>query len=96
MVCSDGGDSIACMECRPLCAACCTAPSITSPIPGMPQGKPAGTPCVQLDDALRCRLFGRPERPAVCVALRPAAEMCGDSRAQALRWLGQLEVATRP
>ncbi|EQA7518310.1 YkgJ family cysteine cluster protein, partial [Shigella flexneri] len=24
------------MECRPGCGACCTAPSIFSPIPGMP------------------------------------------------------------
>ncbi|EOS9504771.1 YkgJ family cysteine cluster protein, partial [Shigella flexneri] len=23
------------MECRPGCGACCTAPSISSPIPGM-------------------------------------------------------------
>ncbi|NYZ53719.1 YkgJ family cysteine cluster protein, partial [Escherichia coli] len=29
------------MECRPGCGACCTAPSISSPIPGMPDGKPA-------------------------------------------------------
>ncbi|MDR8085529.1 YkgJ family cysteine cluster protein, partial [Acinetobacter baumannii] len=27
-------------QCRPHCGACCTAPSITSPIPGMPNGKP--------------------------------------------------------
>ena len=33
----------------------------------MPRGKPAGVRCVQLDDEQRCRLFGRPERPAVCV-----------------------------
>ncbi|MES1987412.1 MAG: YkgJ family cysteine cluster protein, partial [Pseudomonadota bacterium] len=26
------------MECRPDCGACCTAPSINSPIPGMPNG----------------------------------------------------------
>ncbi|MBF7801077.1 YkgJ family cysteine cluster protein, partial [Klebsiella pneumoniae] len=29
------------MECRTDCGACCIAPSISSPIPGMPQGKPA-------------------------------------------------------
>jgi hypothetical protein len=27
--------------CRPGCGACCIAPSITSPIPGMPDGKPS-------------------------------------------------------
>jgi hypothetical protein len=84
------------MDCRPACAACCTAPSISSPLPGHPQGKPAGVPCAQLDEDLRCRLFGRPERPAVCVSLRPSAEMCGDSREQALRWLGHLERCTAP
>ena len=80
------------MQCRPRCAACCTAPSITTPIPGMPQGKPAGVPCVQLDEALRCRLFGHPQRPAVCASLAPAPEMCGHTREQALRWLGVLGV----
>lgn len=62
----------------------------------MPQGKPAGVPCVQLDAALHCRLFGRPERPAVCASLRPGPEMCGASRAEAMRWLGALETATAP
>ena len=36
------------MECRIGCGACCIAPSISSPIPGMPDGKPAGVRCVQL------------------------------------------------
>ena len=72
------------LACRPGCAACCIAPSISSPIPGMPGGKPAGVPCCQLDDALRCRLFGRPERPAVCSGLRPDGEMCGTDREGAL------------
>lgn len=84
------------MNCRPQCGACCTAPSITSPIPGMPQGKPAGVACVQLDEALRCRLFGQPERPAVCASLQPTAQMCGASRSQALHWLHWLEAATSP
>jgi Fe-S-cluster containining protein len=84
------------MNCRERCAACCIAPSISSAIPGMPQGKPAGVPCVQLDEGLRCRLFGRPERPAVCASLQPSASMCGESAAQALRWLGQMEALTAP
>ena len=33
-------------ECRPGCAACCIAPSISSPIPGMPDGNVAGAVCV--------------------------------------------------
>ncbi len=88
------------MDCRPGCAACCIAPSISSPIPGMPVingiSKPAGVPCIQLDDQLRCKLFGKPERPAVCGSLMPALEMCGDSREQALRFLGWLEQDTAP
>jgi hypothetical protein len=84
------------MTCRPHCAACCIAPSITSPLPGMPHGKPAGVPCVQLDEHLRCRVFGLPERPAFCAGLQPSPEMCGSSREEALGWLTQLELATRP
>ncbi|MGZ3181161.1 MAG: YkgJ family cysteine cluster protein [Telluria sp.] len=82
--------------CRPHCAACCIAPSISSPIPGMPEGKPAGARCVQLDEEDRCRIFGRPERPAVCSSLQPSAELCGENREQALRWLGWLERETGP
>lgn len=84
------------MDCRPGCAACCIAPSITSPIPGMPAGKPAGIPCVQLDDVGRCRLFGLPERPAFCGSLQPAPDMCGGSREEALNLLELLERATCP
>lgn len=62
----------------------------------MPQGKPAGVPCVQLDTASRCRLFGLPERPAVCGALRPEPAMCGQDREQALAYLIFLERATAP
>lgn len=61
----------------------------------MPFGKPAGIPCVQLTDDLRCALFGRPERPAFCASLRPTDEMCGASREDALAFLTQLEEATR-
>jgi len=84
------------MNCRPGCAACCIAPSISSPMPGLPGGKPAGVPCPHLDAALRCQLFGLPERPAVCASLMPGAEMCGDSREQALLFLKRLEEATEP
>ena len=84
------------MECRSHCGACCIAPSITSPIPGMPYGKPAGIPCVQLLPDYRCALFGRPERPAFCASLRPQESMCGRDREEALGILGKLERATRP
>lgn len=62
----------------------------------MPDGKPAGVPCVQLDADLRCRLFGSPERPAVCAGLQPGLEMCGTDRVHAMTWLTRLEQATRP
>ncbi len=80
--------------CRPGCAACCIATSISSAIPGMPNGKAAGERCVQLDDNNRCLLFGHASRPQVCIDLKPSAEMCGDSAEQAMRFLGWLETET--
>lgn len=94
--CVGSGCTQAASVCRPRCAACCVAPSISTPIPGMPGGKPAGIPCVQLAEDLSCRLFGRPERPAVCVSLAPGPEMCGADRAQALGYLAELERVTAP
>jgi Fe-S-cluster containining protein len=88
--------SVAPTDCRIGCAACCIAPSISSPIPGMPGGKPSGVRCVQLTDDNRCRLFGLPERPTVCVRLRPMPEMCGTTAAEALDYLTHLENETRP
>ncbi|MFN7693279.1 MAG: YkgJ family cysteine cluster protein [Burkholderiales bacterium] len=84
------------MQCRPHCAACCIAPSISSPIPGMPGGKPAGVRCVQLDEEDRCKIFGQPERPAVCASLAPQTDMCGSSREHAMLWLHALERSTAP
>ena len=83
-------------DCRPRCAACCIAPSISSPIPGMPNGKPAGVACVQLTADYACAIFGRPERPEVCRRLRPSPSMCGADRDQALATLAELERATTP
>jgi uncharacterized protein len=84
------------VACRTGCGACCIAPSITSPIPGMPHGKPAGIPCVQLLPDMSCALFGRPERPAFCSGLRPSEAMCGATRDEALAYLASLEKATHP
>lgn len=84
------------MDCRPGCGACCIAPSISSPIPGMPRGKPAGTPCIQLTDDYRCRIFGHPDRPACCSGLQASLEMCGNQREDALTWLTELERVTAP
>ncbi|AFP70866.1 TPA: YkgJ family cysteine cluster protein [Enterobacter kobei] len=84
------------MDCRPDCGACCTAPSISSPIPGMPEGKPANTRCVQLSESNLCMIFGSPLRPKVCSGLQPGVEMCGSSRAQAMIYLLELEALTAP
>ncbi|MFZ4700472.1 MAG: YkgJ family cysteine cluster protein [Candidatus Methylumidiphilus sp.] len=84
------------MNCRPGCGACCIALSISTPIPGMPNGKPSGVRCVQLTDDLRCAIFTDPRRPACCAGLKPSVEMCGDSQAEALAYLRWLERATKP
>ena len=76
------------MNCRPGCGACCIAPSISS------LGKPAGLSCSHLTTDLRCAIFGLPERPACCGGLQPSAEMCGESRGEALAWLARLEADT--
>lgn len=82
--------------CRPGCGACCIAPSITTPFFGMPHGKRAGERCVHLDPQNRCRLFGLPERPAFCSALRAEPAMCGADDAEAMAILTRLEADTRP
>jgi len=84
------------MKCRDHCGACCIAPSINSPIPGMPNGKPAGVRCIQLNEQNMCKIFGQPERPAFCGGLQPSAEMCGDTHEQAIAWLTHLEQVTAP
>ena len=62
----------------------------------MPEGKPAYVRCVQLTPDNLCLLFGKPERPAVCVSLRASLEMCGSSNEEAVERLTMIEVATRP
>ena len=84
------------MDCRAGCGACCIALSISSPIPGMPNGKPSGVRCIQLSDDNRCKVFGLPERPEVCNRLRPNEEMCGTSFDEAYTYLITLESLTTP
>lgn len=85
------------MSCRPHCGACCIAPSISSPIPGMPFGEKAGERCVQLSVGMLCGLFGKPKRPAVCGSFTAEPEVCGRLREEALQlitwWEGQRAVA---
>lgn len=83
------------MECRIGCGACCVAPSISSPLPGMPQGKPAGVTCVNLDpESRRCRIWGTEDYPAVCRRFQPEPDVCGDNREQALQLMSRLEQLT--
>jgi len=92
---TDAGDQAQPIEqtegCRPGCGACCIAPSISSAIPGMPNGKPAGVRCQQLDDDNLCSLFGDSRRPEVCEQFAFDRMICGTSRHEALETLSWLE-----
>ncbi len=83
------------MNCRIGCGACCIAPSISSPIPGMPDGKPAGVRCIQLTSDNKCRIFGLDTRPKVCESLMPTNEICGISTEEALAFWDTLESLTK-
>lgn len=82
------------MQCRLDCGACCIAPSISSAIPGMPDGKPAGARCIQLDEQNLCLLFGLSSRPTVCLGFRAMVDVCGSSQDEALWLIGELEMQT--
>jgi len=84
------------MECRTGCAACCIAPTISSMIPGMPDGKTAGTPCINLDDQLNCKIWQRKDYPGLCSAFKADSEHCGTDRDQALLILSHMESETAP
>jgi len=62
----------------------------------MPDGKPAGTPCIHLTEDNRCALFGLPSRPQVCIDFRATPEFCGEENADAFRLLALLEKRTVP
>ena len=79
------------MECRTKCGACCIVPSISSPIPGMPDGKPAGVKCIHLTNNMECAIFGNPDRPKICGIFKPEPIFCGHSREEAIKILGELE-----
>lgn len=79
------------MDCRPGCGACCIAPSISSAIPGMDGGKPAGVRCIHLTGDMRCAIFNDPGRPAVCELFKAETAICGSSRDEALGILSELE-----
>lgn len=83
------------MTCIPGCGACCIAISISSPIPGMPDGKPAGVRCIHLAEDYKCALFESPDRPRICHDFMPEPEMCGNGRKAALAFIEDLERKTQ-
>jgi hypothetical protein len=62
----------------------------------MPNGKPAGVPCVHLDVDMNCLLFGDERRPALCDAFTPEWAVCADNRERALAGLAELELLSLP
>jgi uncharacterized protein len=78
------------MDCRTNCGACCIAISISSPIPGMPGGKPAGIRCIHLTDEYRCAIYNTSEKPKVCTDFKAEPEFCGRSREEAMQILSSL------
>jgi uncharacterized protein len=78
-------------ECRKGCGACCVAPSISSYIPGMADGKRAGIKCIHLDIDSRCLIFDSPSRPKVCIGFKAEFLICGNSREEAMDIMNLLE-----
>ncbi len=63
----------------------------------MPDGKPAGVPCVNLNlSTYHCTIWNGPDYPPFCRGLQASEEMCGTNREEALAYLTYLEEATRP
>lgn len=83
------------MNCRRGCGACCIAISISSPIPGMPEGKPSGVRCIHLDANNDCQLFGSLKRPDICGKFQAVEWVCGSNRVEATGLIYELENLTR-
>jgi hypothetical protein len=81
-------------QCRKGCAACCIVISISSPLPGMPNGKPAGVPCIHLDEKYCCKLHNEVNYPEVCRNFAFDPEFCGASNSEAFERLSKLEMLT--
>lgn len=84
------------MQCRESCGACCIAISISSSIPGMPNGKPAGVRCIHLTSDNLCSLFNNPTRPSICSSFPAMEDICGNSRDDAFRIISEIEKYTNP
>ncbi len=62
----------------------------------MPNGKLSGQACIHLSELHRCNIFDDPARPSVCANLKPALDICGENRAEALDLINILELSTAP
>jgi hypothetical protein len=63
----------------------------------MPNGKPAGVACINLDPInYSCVIWGQSTYPEVCRQFMPCADACGDNREQALHLIETLEQQTNP
>ena len=82
--------------CRPQCAACCIAPSISASTPKHPQGKAAGVRCGHLTQHLLCELFDSPLRPTTCKQFHFDLEVCQHGAISALKVLETWEILTQP
>ena len=82
------------MDCRPDCGACCIVPSISSPIPGMPEGKPAGLRCIHLHEDFSCGIYE--QRPQVCRDFQAEEIDCGQNRQEAITTLSWMEEGSSP
>ncbi len=85
------------MQCRSNCGACCVAPSIYAAIPNMPNGKPAGVICANLDtNTWQCKIWGQDNYPKLCDNFKANIDSCGDNREEAIKLIGDWEYRTRP
>ena len=68
--------------------------SISSALPGMPDGKPAGVRCVNLDENNCCIIHDKPNFPRVCRNFKFDPVCCGSTNEEAMKNLDKLEKLT--
>ncbi|OFX55500.1 MAG: hypothetical protein A2046_10120 [Bacteroidetes bacterium GWA2_30_7] len=79
------------MECRLNCGVCCIIPSISSAIPGLPNGKKSGVVCPHLNTDYSCNIYNKPDKPKVCSDFKADILTCGNNRNEAIKLLTDLE-----
>jgi uncharacterized protein len=81
-------------KCRQGCGACCCFMSISTPIPGHPNGKPAGVTCFNLTKTWECGLYHTDMMPAICKQFKGDPELCGKTFEEAKKGIIALERKT--